>query len=409
MGCDGENDDMLRIRVQEAESEEEIFTSMAWIRAFNINELIYAKLYHEFYFTYEFDEFARRLGLYQAVELEEDGFNVYFEGGLRSEDNFNAADYWLSISREENLGCLGRLRNQNGYANVAWVIPKWIKRKGSGTQKESQIYCGQFISKLARKCKVLTEDVVRSLSALIYCRDLDTSDHLGVLDRFDGSKVKKMTNDAKEIQLNALTVMIALVISISSDLSNESVGSSISQVILIGSIFVKVPVAPEVRAAAVDSPARVLELDTHSSSESDPSKSSLPPVSIAPMVSPFLCSDDSASDTEIPERHVSPIPHDAMLTRICRRQAILIRPGQDIPIGRIYRTHPGGPCRALTTRKSVRPLPSHNHSSSGHSTSGHSVSGHTPPVITIADSSAPSRFVSPSLARTSRYSEVYRC
>ncbi|GJR70165.1 hypothetical protein Tco_0016230 [Tanacetum coccineum] len=118
-------------RVCEAESDEEIFTSVAWIRAFNINEPIYAKLCHEFYSTYEFDkvcaddelqtkkiikfrlggrghnltllEFARRLGLYQAVELEEDGFNVYFEGGLRNDDNFNAQDYWLSISREDIL------------------------------------------------------------------------------------------------------------------------------------------------------------------------------------------------------------------------------------------------------------------------------------------------------------------
>ncbi|GKB92778.1 hypothetical protein Tco_0965050 [Tanacetum coccineum] len=49
-----------------------------------------------------------------------------------------------------------------------------MKRKGAGTQKESQICCGQFISKIARKCRVLTEDVVRSLSAPIYCRDLDT-------------------------------------------------------------------------------------------------------------------------------------------------------------------------------------------------------------------------------------------
>ncbi|GJT69356.1 hypothetical protein Tco_1028642, partial [Tanacetum coccineum] len=109
-----------------AESEEDIFTSVAWIRAFNINEPIYAKLCHEFYSTYEFDEvcaddelqsnkiirlrlggrthslnlleFARRLGLYQVVELEDDGFNVYFEGGLRSDDNFNATDYWLSIN-----------------------------------------------------------------------------------------------------------------------------------------------------------------------------------------------------------------------------------------------------------------------------------------------------------------------
>ncbi|GJX37574.1 gag protease polyprotein [Tanacetum coccineum] len=101
------------------------------IRAFNINEPIYAKLCHEFYSTYEFDEvyaddelqtkkiirfrlggrthsltlleFARRLGLYQTVELGEEGFNVYFEGGLRSDEHFNAQEYWLSISREENL------------------------------------------------------------------------------------------------------------------------------------------------------------------------------------------------------------------------------------------------------------------------------------------------------------------
>ncbi|GKE67072.1 hypothetical protein Tco_1521233, partial [Tanacetum coccineum] len=97
-------------------------TQDAKSRAFNINEQIYAEFCHEFYSTYEFDkvcvndelqsnkiirfrlggrahsltllEFARRLGLYQAVELEEDGFNVYFEGGLRSDDNFNATDYW---------------------------------------------------------------------------------------------------------------------------------------------------------------------------------------------------------------------------------------------------------------------------------------------------------------------------
>nr|GFC49050.1 hypothetical protein [Tanacetum cinerariifolium] len=80
--------------------------------------------------------------------------------------------------------------------------------------------------------------------------------------------------------------------------------------ILIGSIFVKVPVVPEVGAAVVASPVGVLKLDTHSSSEADPSESSPPPVSVAHMVLPFLCSDDSESDTEIPDRHVSPTPHD---------------------------------------------------------------------------------------------------
>ncbi|GJW62266.1 hypothetical protein Tco_0111601 [Tanacetum coccineum] len=66
-------------------------------------------------------------------------------------------------------------RHQYGYTNVAWLIIRWMKRKGAGTQKESQISCGQFILKITRKSMVLTNDVVRSLSALIYCRDLDTT------------------------------------------------------------------------------------------------------------------------------------------------------------------------------------------------------------------------------------------
>nr|GEX53677.1 hypothetical protein [Tanacetum cinerariifolium] len=72
----------------------------------------------------------------------------------------------------------------------------------------------------------------------------------------------------------------------------------------------------------VASPVGVLELNTHSSSKADPSKSSLPPVSVAPMVLPFLCSDDSESAIEIPKRHVSPTPHDAMLTRWRSRVAL---------------------------------------------------------------------------------------
>ncbi|GKE09627.1 hypothetical protein Tco_1413178 [Tanacetum coccineum] len=246
MRCDREIDDMLRIKVREAESNEELFTFVAWIRAFNINDPIYAELCHEFYSTYEFDEvvasyelqtkkiirfrlggrshnltlleFARRLGLYHADELDEDRFNVYFEGGLRTGEHFNAQEYWLSISREENLslsrshastirypvlrvvhkmityGLCQRTtgydkiqkndlwllsifdaRHQNGYANVAWLIARWMKKKGAGTQRDSQICCRQFITKLARKTRVLTDDVIRSLSALIYCRDLDTA------------------------------------------------------------------------------------------------------------------------------------------------------------------------------------------------------------------------------------------
>ncbi|GKD62556.1 hypothetical protein Tco_1300065 [Tanacetum coccineum] len=66
-------------------------------------------------------------------------------------------------------------RHQNGYVNVAWLIARWMKRKGAGTQKESKICCGQFITKIAIKERVLTDDVIRSMSAMIYCKDLDTT------------------------------------------------------------------------------------------------------------------------------------------------------------------------------------------------------------------------------------------
>ncbi|GKD86525.1 hypothetical protein Tco_1357679 [Tanacetum coccineum] len=171
-------------------------------------------------------------------------------------------------------------------------------------------------------------------------------------------------------------------------------------------------------AAAVASPVGVLELDAHSSSEADPSESLPPPVSVALMVSPFLCSDDSKSDIEILERHVSPT------TSIPKIPTAPILPAPFAVVA------PSS--EALTARKSVRPLPSHrlalrytshhldhftfgsssshsslDHSSSGHSISGHSLSGHTPPDTTDVDSSTPPRFVHPSLARTPRCSEAY--
>ncbi|GKA22859.1 ribonuclease H-like domain-containing protein [Tanacetum coccineum] len=127
-------------------------------------------------------EFARRLGLYHAEELEEEIFDTYFQGGLRSDENFNAKEYWERISIDKDLHSsrssitsvrfsilrvLHKMityrlcqrttgyekiqrndlwllsmfndRHQNGYANVAWVIEKWMKRKGARSQKDSQI------------------------------------------------------------------------------------------------------------------------------------------------------------------------------------------------------------------------------------------------------------------------------
>ncbi|GKE10730.1 hypothetical protein Tco_1414281, partial [Tanacetum coccineum] len=110
--------------------------------------------------------------------------------------------------------------------------------------------------------------------------------------------------------------MAALVISISSDSSDESVGSHVPRVILFGTIptsilvILVVPavvpiapadplVAPEVGAVFVISPTGVLDLvDYSSSSDSDPSKDSLLVASELPLVSPFLCFDDLEVDSE---------------------------------------------------------------------------------------------------------------
>ncbi|GJT35246.1 hypothetical protein Tco_0925665 [Tanacetum coccineum] len=137
------------------------------IRAFNNYELIYAELCYEFYLTYAFDEvcaddklqtkkiikfrlggrahnltlleFSRRLGLFHANELEEDGFN----GLSRS----HTSTIWSPIFR--------------------------------------------FILKIAKKSRVLTDDVVRSLSASIYYRDLDTTPLRDLID----SEGKLITKD----------------------------------------------------------------------------------------------------------------------------------------------------------------------------------------------------------------------
>ncbi|GJY44867.1 hypothetical protein Tco_0433080, partial [Tanacetum coccineum] len=249
-------------------------------------------------------------------------------------------------------------------------------------------------------------------------------------------EVRQMEADDQAIQTILMglpediydVVMAAPVIFISSNVLVESVRSSFPRVILIGSISIEVPVTLEVGAAAVTSLAGVLELDTHSSSEADPSESSPPPISVAPMIptAPIL----PAPSTTVAPSSEYPLAPVVAPPGIRRRQAILIRHGEDIHIGQLYRTHPGGPLRALTARKSVIPLSSHclalrytshhldhftsgssSHSSSdhssGHSISGHSLSEHTPPGTTDADLSTLPKFIHPSLARTLRCSEAY--
>ncbi|GJY09812.1 hypothetical protein Tco_0377997 [Tanacetum coccineum] len=133
--------------------------------------------------------------------------------------------------------------------------------------------------------------------------------------------------------------------------------------------------------------------------------------------------DDSESDTEIPKRHVSPTPHDAMLTRwrsrVASRSSSPTTSTPEIPTAPILPAPsaivaPSSefPLALGIDREEVGSSSSHSssdHSSFGHSIMGHSLSGHTPPDTTDVDSSTPPRFVHPSLARTSRCSEAYLC
>nr|GEV92628.1 hypothetical protein [Tanacetum cinerariifolium] len=247
-----------------------------------------------------------------------------------------------------------------------------------------------------------------------------------------GGVVRRWWSGAEmgEVVLQGLAVTAAPIIPISSYSSDESVSSRAPKVILFGSILVVIPVIPEVPIIPIDPlvpivlvvlPVGVLDLvDYLSSSDSDPSEDFLPPVPDLPLVSPL---GSSSHDTLAPSSKF-PLAPIVAPPGIRRRPATLIRPGETIPFGRLYRTHSNGPRKLLTTRKRVRPIPARrlawrrvsHHSSDCHSSpdlsssrlpSDHSISKHTPPDTMDADSSTPQRFIHPSLARTPRCSKAY--
>ncbi|GJT85600.1 hypothetical protein Tco_1067317 [Tanacetum coccineum] len=102
MGCAEEIENILKIKVYKADSQEEIFSSEAWRRAFDINESIYTDHCHEFYSTYEFDKVCADDVLRTKMVIK---FQVCGRAhrGLCSDDNFNAKDYWISISSTDEL------------------------------------------------------------------------------------------------------------------------------------------------------------------------------------------------------------------------------------------------------------------------------------------------------------------
>nr|GEY99250.1 hypothetical protein [Tanacetum cinerariifolium] len=125
MGYDGEIDDMLRIRLHEAGSDEEIFTSSKNIIKFRLGGRAH---------NLTLLEFARRLGLYQA--------ELNFKGDVQN-------DHLWFVSKDN------------------WVIAKWMKRKGAGTQcnaplkKKTKVSNGSSdgIATIANKLDSLRRDM----------------------------------------------------------------------------------------------------------------------------------------------------------------------------------------------------------------------------------------------------------
>nr|GFB20924.1 hypothetical protein [Tanacetum cinerariifolium] len=204
--------------------------------------------------------------------------------------------------------------------------------------------------------------------------------------------------------------MAISVISISSDLSEDSMGTPARRVILFGTIpttifdttpliappttdtpiiVTTIPPSPDYTPASLDySPASEAESDP----SEDPSSGHIPPL---PATSPFLSSDDDTTDSDTPDTPPSPT-HDTPCTEttaytqrspvIPRRRVMILSPRQPILHGRPYRYHLNGPVHMITARKRVRPLHvqqlsvrhpvdhSSSDSSSRHSSSDHSSS-----------------------------------
>ncbi|GJQ96517.1 hypothetical protein Tco_0007656 [Tanacetum coccineum] len=162
-----------------------------------------------------------------------------------------------------------------------------------------------------------------------------------------------------QIGIQRPRVMDALVISFLYDNIEESVGSHAPRVILFSVIPTIIPDIPEIPIVPPDPIVTPKYIED-----------SLPPVPDLPLVSPFLCSDDTEADGEPAEQRPVSLSHDTLspLTEfplapvvappeIHRRPSLLIRPGEAIPFGRLYRTHLNGPRKLLTVRKRVIHIP----------------------------------------------------
>ncbi|GKE24634.1 hypothetical protein Tco_1436146 [Tanacetum coccineum] len=174
------------------------------------------------------------------------------------------------------------------------------------------------------------------------------------------------------------------VILVSSDSSEESVGTSTGRVILFGTIpttisdttlsvippstHIDIALTPTSPDYTPVSPDYLLESDTKFDPSEDPSSDHIP---LLPTTSPFLSSTDDSLDNDIPDTppsptHGTPFTETTLSTQrslvasgALRHRVMVLAPGQPIPHGRPYCYHLNGSVHMMTARKRVGPLPTH--------------------------------------------------
>ncbi|GKE80822.1 hypothetical protein Tco_1550822, partial [Tanacetum coccineum] len=157
-------------------------------------------------------------------------------------------------------------------------------------------------------------------------------------------------------------VMAISVITVSSDSSEDSVGTPVGRVILVGTIPTTIlDTTPVITPPTTQTDTTVIP--TESDPSEDPSSDHIPPL---PAISPFLSSADDTTDSDTPDTPPSPT-HGTPFTEITsstqrspvipRLRVMILAPRQPIPHGRPYRYHLNGTVHMITARKRVGPLP----------------------------------------------------
>ncbi|GKE04843.1 hypothetical protein Tco_1396861, partial [Tanacetum coccineum] len=155
-------------------------------------------------------------------------------------------------------------------------------------------------------------------------------------------------------------VMAISVISVSSDSSEDSVGTPAGRVILFGTIPTTIPDTTPVITHHSQTDTTVIPTETPIIAPTIPPSPDYTPAS--PDYSPASDSENSDTlDTPPSPTHGTPFTKITSSTQrspvIPRRRVMILAPGQPIPHGRPYRYHLNGPVYMMTARKRVGSLP----------------------------------------------------